>query len=48
MLGFMAVMFALLVALAEAVGSEGRVLIGQTPYNNPYSDATGARDDRFA
>jgi hypothetical protein len=47
MFGFAIVMLALLVALADAIGSQGRGFITTTPYNNPHSDASGARDEHL-
>lgn len=38
----------ILLAFAGATGAERRYsLISRRPYNNRYSDATGARDDRY-
>jgi hypothetical protein len=42
------VILALFIALANAMGSQGLALITPTPYNNPYSDASGARDDHYS
>jgi hypothetical protein len=46
MFGSLIVIVAFLVALASALNSDGRGdVITARPYNNPYSDATGARED---
>jgi hypothetical protein len=44
----MIILFVMLLAFAGATGAERRFsLISRRPYNNRYSDATGARDDRY-
>jgi hypothetical protein len=46
MFGSLIVIVAFLVALASALNSGGRGdIITARPYNNRYSDATGARED---
>jgi hypothetical protein len=37
----------ILLSLGDAVRSHRRGLIAGRPYNNRYSDATAARDDRY-
>lgn len=47
MLASILVTLLILAALAGAFASDkGRGLITRRPYNNQYSDAPGARDDR--
>jgi hypothetical protein len=44
----MLILLIMVLAFASAAGSARRnALIAHRPYNNRYSDATGARDDRY-
>jgi len=48
MLGSLIVIVALVIAIASALSSRDRGdLITSRPYNNPYSDASAARDESF-
>ncbi|HEY7935459.1 MAG TPA: hypothetical protein VID48_16680 [Solirubrobacteraceae bacterium] len=47
MLGSLIVILTFLLALASALRPDPRGDIAPHPYNNPYSDASAARDDRF-
>jgi hypothetical protein len=48
MFGSLIVIVAFLLALASALSSDGRGgIITARPYNNPYSDATGARENHL-
>ncbi len=47
MLGSLIVILAILFAFASALRSGGRGEIAPHPYSDPYSDASGAREEQL-
>jgi hypothetical protein len=47
MLIFTLILAVILLTLGDAIRSHRGGLIARRPYNNRYSDATAARDDRY-